>query len=332
MKQHTQLLLAVVGALCSGSAVACASCGCSINSDWGAQGLSDTAGWTADLRYDQLKQDRLRAGRRSISATDAAATTVPSTGEPAEVEQYTNNRYLMATLDYSNGSDWGVSLTLPLIRRSHATLGSGSDGSTFDRANGAYTSSGSGLGDVRVLGRWFGLTDRHDVGVQFGLKLPTGKKDQLGDEGVTDVDPGLQRGTGTTDLILGAYYFGDVGSRWGYFTQASYQTALNHSTMAAGSYKPGDSVNLSVGARYRGWSSFTPTVQVNARHAKTDSGDAADTYATGGTLVCLTLGGMLPLTEKFVPYVNVQLPIYQNVNGIQLTPKYIVSVGAKLAF
>ncbi len=102
--------------------------------------------------------------------------------------------------------------------------------------------------------------------------------------------------------------------------------------MPAGSYKPGDSENLSVGARYRGWTSFVPTVQINARHAKTDSGDAADTFATGGTLVYLTLGGMLPVTEKFAPYVNVQLPIYQNVNGIQLAPKYTVSVGARYAF
>ena len=66
--------------------------------------------------------------------------------------------------------------------------------------------------------------------------------------------------------------------------------------------------------------------------AKTDSGDAADTFATGGKLVYLTLGAILPISEKFVPYANVQLPIYQNVNGIQLTPKYTVSVGARYSF
>lgn len=332
--QRARLALATIAALVSlpMDAIACASCGCSINSDWGAQGLSDTSGWTLDLRYDYLNQNQLRAGRRTISAAAAAATLIPSSGDPAEVEQYTRNSYLTATLDYSEGNNWGVSLSLPFIDRSHSTLGSGSDGSTFDPANGAYTSSGSGPGDVRVVGRWFGFTDRHDVGVQLGLKLPTGKKDQIGNDGVANVDPGLQRGSGTTDLIVGAYYFGDIGSDGGYFAQATFQSALDHSTMAGGSYKPGNSVNISVGARYRGWASFVPTVQINARHAKTDSGDAADTFATGGTLVYLTLGGMLPVTEKFAPYVNVQLPIYQDVNGIQLTPKYTVSVGAKYAF
>ncbi len=332
MNTPSRLFFGCLGALSSSAAFACASCGCSINSDWGAQGLSDTSGWTVDLRYDYLNQNQLRSGRKTISASDAAATTIQPSGNPAEVEQYTRNRYVTATLDYSEGSNWGVSLSLPFIHRSHSTLGSGSDGSTFDPANGAYTSSGSGLGDVRVVGRWFGFSDRHDFGIQLGLKLPTGKKDQIGDDGVTAVDPGLQRGTGTTDLIVGAYYFGEIGSDWGYFTQGTYQSALNHSLMRAGSYKPGDSFNLSVGARYRGWASFVPAVQLNARHAKTDSGDAADTFATGGTLLYLTLGGMLPMTEKFAPYVNVQLPVYQNVNGIQLAPKYVASVGVKYAF
>jgi len=114
--------MACLGALSSSAAFACASCGCSINSDWGAQGLSDTAGWTLDLRYDYLNQNQLRAGRKTISASDAAAVTIPSSGDPAEVEQYTRNRYLTATIDYSQGSQWGVSLSLPYINRTHSTL------------------------------------------------------------------------------------------------------------------------------------------------------------------------------------------------------------------
>ena len=190
-----------------------------------------------------------------------------------------------------------------------------------------------GLGDVRVVGRYFGFSDERNFGVQLGLKLPTGKKNQIANDGsLTDVDPGLQRGTGTTDLIVGAYYFGDLAADWGYFAQATFQAALNHSAMAGGSYKPGNNVSASVGARYKGFESFIPTVQINARYARTDSGDAADTFATGGKLVYLTLGAIMPISEKFVPYANVQLPIYQNVNGIQLTPRYTVSVGAKYSF
>jgi hypothetical protein len=333
MKKHTRFALALAAALPSSAVFACASCGCSINSDWSAQGLSSTSGWSMDLRYDVLNQNKLRSGTHSISATDAASATNTATGDPAEVEQYTNNHYLTATVDYSNGNTWGVSLSLPYINRAHSTLGVDSDGTTFDPANGAYTSSAAGLGDVRVIGRYFGFSERQNFGLQFGLKLPTGKKNQLANDGSgTAVDPGLQLGTGTTDLILGAYYFDRLSDDWGYFTQGNFQAALNHSTMDAGSYKPGNNLNVSIGARYTGFRAFTPTVQLNARYAKRDSGDAADTFATGGKLVYLTLGAIVPATDKIAPYVNVQVPVYQNVNGIQLTPKYIASVGVRVAF
>lgn len=333
MNPTTRIVLALAASLPSSAVFACASCGCSINSDWSAQGLSSASGWSMDLRYDILNQNKLRAGTHSISATDAAASTNTATGDPAEVEQYTNNHYLTATLDYSNGDTWGVSLSLPYINRTHSTLGVGSDGATFDPANGAYTSSASGLGDVRVIGRYFGLTEMRNFGLQFGLKLPTGKKNQFANDGSgIAVDPGLQLGTGTTDLILGAYYFDRLSDNWGYFTQGTFQAALNHSTMDAGSYKPGNNLNFSIGARYTGFSAFTPTVQLNARYARRDSGEAADTFATGGKLVYLTVGAIVPVTDRISPYVNVQVPVYQNVNGIQLTPKYIASVGVKVAF
>jgi hypothetical protein len=327
------LAIALLAALPSGAAFACASCGCSLNSDFSAQGLSTMGGWSVDLRYDYLNQNQLRAGTKTISATSAANATNTQTNAPAEVEQYTKNNYVTATIDYNNAKAWGVSVLVPHIDRSHSTLGTGSDGTTFDPANGAYGSSGSGLGDVKVIGRYFGFSEEKDFGVQFGVKLATGRKDQVSSSGnPAPVDPGLQLGTGTTDLILGAYRFGNLSADWDYFMQVGLQTVVRSSMMAAGSYKPGSAVNLNFGVRYQGFEKFIPTLQVNARHAKSDSGDAADTYATGGTLVYLTPGFIVPISDKFSAYTNLQLHIYQNLNGIQLAPKYILSVGARFAF
>ena len=98
------------------------------------------------------------------------------------------------------------------------------------------------------------------------------------------------------------------------------------------SYRPGDSVNLTGGLRYHGFESFTPTMQINARNVNTDTGDAADKFATGGTLVYFTPGVIVPVTPTVSVYSNVQLPVYQNVNGIQLAPTTIFSIGARLAF
>jgi hypothetical protein len=328
------LLAAALALVPAASALACASCGCGIDADWSAQGLSSTPGLALDIRMDGLNQDRLWSGTHAIAATQAALLTNTRTGDPAEVEQYTRNRYLTATADYNDGKSLGLSIALPFIDRRHSTLGTGSDGIGFDPAHGAYTSSGAGLGDVRVVGRYFGFNEQHDFGLQFGLKLPSGSKGQLGDDGRTVVDPGLQRGTGTTDLILGAYGFGSFSGSadWGYFGQATFQTALDHSSMAGGSYRPGDSLNLSLGAHYAGLEGFVPNAQINARIVRRDSGTAADTFATGGTLLYLTLGGMAPVSGGLSAYANLHVPLYQRVNGVQLTPRYFVSVGARYSF
>jgi hypothetical protein len=330
MKNLTKLTLALAAAVPSSAVIACASCGCTLNSDWGSQGLASTAGWSLDLRYDTLNQNQLRKGTGTISATDAANTTNTATGDFAEVESYTNNRYLTTTLDYNQGSSWGVSLIVPYINRTHSTLGINTDG--VNPGDGAYDSSASGVGDARVLGRYYGFSAGNNFGLQFGLKFATGQTSQVGNDRVTPVDPGLQLGTGTTDAILGVYYFDNLNQNWDYFVQGQFQSALKSSTMNGLSYRPGDSVNLTGGLRYHGFESLTPMVQINARKVQTDSGDAADTYATGGTLVYLTPGLVMPISQTVSVYSNLQLPIYQDVKGIQLSPKSIFSVGARIAF
>jgi len=332
MKKQIQLILALGAILPSSAVFACASCGCTLNSDWGAQGLSSTPGWSLDVRYDTLNQNQLRTGTGSISAANAANTPNPTTGDLAELEKYTNNQYLTTTLDYNHGDSWGVSLTLPYINRTHSTLSVGSDGVTPVDGGGAYDSDASGIGDVRVIGRYYGFTDSKKFGIQFGFKLPTGTTSQLANDGVTPVDPGLQLGSGTTDVILGAYYYDNLSQNWDYFVQAQFQSALDYSSVNGGSYRPGDSVNLTGGMRYLGFESFTPELQINARGVNTDAGSVADLYATGGTLVYLTPGVVVPVTEKFSVHASLQLPVYQNLNGIQLTPNSIFSIGARYTF
>jgi hypothetical protein len=327
-----RLICGVFFAFVAGNALACASCGCTLNSDWGSQGLSNQSGWSGDIRFDAVNQNKLRAGTSSISPLAASQLTNTQLNTPAEVEQYTRTNTLTATLDYSNGDTWGISIVAPYLSRSHSTLGSGSDGVIFDPQNGAYSSNSSGIGDIRIISRYFGFLDMRNLGVQAGLKLPTGQTNQLANDGVTPVDPGLQLGTGTTDLILGAYYFDNFSDNWGYFLQGQYQHALNQSTINGQSYKPGDGWNFTAGLRYEGFETFQPMLQVNHRIVNTDSGDAADTFATGGTLVYLTPGLIVPVSRQMSLYGNIQLPIYQNVNGIQLVPTAIFSVGARFSF
>ena len=312
--------------------LACASCGCTLSSDWESQGFTSQPGLKIDIRYDYLNQNQLRHNTSKISSADASQM-VTSTGVPQEVEKYTRNNYLTFGIDYTFNSAWGVSLQLPYIDRSHSTLGLNSNGS--DPADGAYVSKTSALGDVKIIGRYQGFTPQHNFGLLYGLKLPTGRHTTTGTSNdpanpgdVAPIDRGLQPGTGTTDAILGVYYFDTLNKNWDYFTQATVQTALN----SKDDYKPGTGYNINIGLRYMGLPDVTPQIQLNTRYVQHDTGANADQTSTGGTLIYLSPGLVVPVTKQASVYGFVQLPIYQDVRGVQLSPRYTVSVGARFAF
>ncbi len=344
-----KIVVAMALVLPAAGAMACASCGCSLNTDIGTQGMGMTEGWTLDVRYDTLNQNKLRYGTKSISQSQAANTPNPKTGQNAEVEGYTQNNYLTASLDYNDGESWGVTGVLPYIMRNHSTFGvyDGSGDLPPAPGEGAYSSKTAGIGDMKIIGRYFGFAEQKDWGFQFGVKLPTGSRNQTGTlavGGPVAVDPGLQAGTGSTDLIAGIYKFGFINDleNWGYFAQAQYQAAVMVQSIPGslvgvndnpgGTYRPGNAANVNVGVNYQGFEKWVPTLQLNVLNKTADSGTAADTWATGGTLAYLTPGLLYRLTEKTQVYANVQLPVYQNVNGIQLTPSYIASMGVRVFF
>ena len=307
-------------------AFACASCGCTLSSDWENLGFSSTSGFKIDVRYDYLNQNQLRTGSHSISPAAAA-------NSDSEIEKYTRNNYLTVGIDYSTNPDWGVNVQLPYINRNHTTLGTGSDGVSL--GDGAYHSSTSSIGDIKVIGRYQGFTEQHNFGVLFGLKLPTGSYTKTGSltdgSGPAVIDRGLQPGSGTTDAIIGAYYVDAFNHDWGYFTQAIVQKPLDTSD----GYKPGDSLNLNLGLRYQGFDDITPQLQVNARFVEHDHGQSADgAYATGtgGTLVYLSPGATYRVNKQVKVYGYVQLPIYQDVNDLQLAPRWTASLGFNYAF
>ena len=313
-------------------AQACASCGCTLSSDWENLGFSTSPGLKLDVRYDYLNQNQLRSGTGTISPS--SASQIVNNGNNQEVEKYTKNNYLTVGLDYSPNPNWGVNVQVPYIDRSHSTLGTASDGTTPGAGGGQYDSRTSSLGDVKVIGRYQGFSPQHNFGVLFGAKLPTGSHTKTGTStdltapGSVVIDRGLQPGTGTSDIILGAYYADVINQNWDYFTQAIVQKALNSSDQ----YKPGDGINLNLGVRYMGFTGLTPQLQLNVRHVQHDVGQNADTISTGGTLSYLSPGVVVPVNKQVSVYGYVQLPVYQNVNGVQLAPRYTASLGARYSF
>jgi hypothetical protein len=153
------LLAATLGAAAP-AALACSSCGCTLSSDWLVQG-GQYGGFHADVRLDYFNQDDLRGRTHRI---DRGSIELPA---DEEVQQETINRNYNLFLDYAApGSDWGFSAQVPYFNRYHTTIAEGD--------TEVSTSHTKGLGDVRLLARYQGLSDDKSLGLQFGVKRPTG--------------------------------------------------------------------------------------------------------------------------------------------------------------
>ena len=330
-KKATKAIAVGIFAIFPASAVlACASCGCSLSSDWDSQGVSFSPGLKLDLRYDFLNQNQYRNGTKSV-------TYDPSTH--AENELYTKTQYFTAGIDYSFANAWGVNVQLPWIDRQHATNGT----PPIDPTVPTTLQNTQAFGDARVVFRYAGFADRH-FGVQWGLKLPTGSHTETfssgGSAGV-QVDPGLQPGTGSTDLLVGGFYARSFYHHtWDYFTQGIYQTPIHHDAV----YKPGDAINGNLGVRYLGFDTFMPQLQVNVRMIRKDSvsqatdstgnlvpGPMAHDNNTGGRIVSISPGITIPVNQQTMFFAFLQVPVYQSLDGFQLAPKYSVSLGVRIA-
>ena len=317
MPSWTRLTLIPLLLAAAPTAQACGACGCTLNSDWASQGYAVKPGFRFDLRYDYFNQDQLRAGTTSVPRSSFAFPN------EQEIQEKTSNRNLTATLDYSPGPDWGVTLLIPVFNRDHATIAGGDTEPTYSRGNG--------LGDVRVLGRYQGFTDDHSFGLQLGVKLPTGGTKQTFNAGAQAgelLDRGLQLGSGTTDLLFGGYAFGELAPDWGCFGQVLFQKPLRESD----GFRPGDGVNATFGVRYSGHAGFTPHLQVNVRAEQREAGVNADSANSGATLVYLSPGVTFTVSPTLQVYVFAQVPVAQRVNGLQIEPRWSASVGMHWTF
>ena len=342
---HRNSTLAAAGALLliPSLSFACATCGCSLSTD-AAMGYSADSGWRLGLQYDFIDQNQLRSGTSAISAAQVANLN-PAAGQ--EVENQTINRYTTLSVSYSANADWNFKALIPYIDRTHTTYGQVTNPLGPGDLSGA---SLTGLGDIKFIAAYQGLLPTHNLGLQLGLKLPTGAygsgPDANGNNdghGITNfssgpnqgspVDASLQPGTGSTDLILGTYYYQAVSQNFDAFVNGQLQAAVMHRLDQPGAdYRPGNNATVSFGTRYEANPDLVPQIQININRKSADQGFLADTTDTAGTVAYLSPG----LTARVAPRVYlfgfVQLPIYSRLAGYQLFPHWTASVGASYSF
>ena len=303
---------------------ACASCGCTLSAD-AAMGYSALPGWRLSLEYDYIDQNQLRSGTQ-------AASGVPS---GTELEHETVNQYVTAGLGYSPTSSWYLQLLLPYVIRSHSTYGEYDPTEPLPELSRSFSSS---LGDARFIASYQGFLPTHNLGVQLGVKLPTGRYGTAvnfysGPAAGEPLDASLQPGTGSTDLLIGAYYYQAVSQNFDAFVSGQFQAAVKEKMDQPGNdFRPGNATSVTFGLRYEANPRWVPQLQVNLLHKEPDSGALADVQNTAGNVAYLSPGLTAELAATLHVFAFVQLPVYSNLYGTQLFPRWTGSVGLTYAF
>ena len=118
----TAFALLAAGIASPPAALACSTCGCTLNSDWASQGFTGSSGFSLDLRHDFFDQNDLRSGTGRV---DRSAIALPA---DREIQQKTVNRVSTLSLDYGGEADWGVTAQIPYAERFHTTIVDGDTG------------------------------------------------------------------------------------------------------------------------------------------------------------------------------------------------------------
>lgn len=287
---------------------ACA-CGCGMFDQGLPSGLglpTGGSGGVINLQETFLDQNKPISGTSTIPLSQSADKQIKT--------QFTN-----INVQYNFNHQWGMMAMVPYWHRTFATDSNFGNGSSI--INNYQTQS---IGDMRLMGMYTGFSDDMSLGLIFGVKLPTGNFNASG------FDRDTQIGSGTTDLLLGGYKVGQY-KNWGWYTQGMYRRA----TDVRNGYRPGDSVQLLVGAHYDNFKTvpgLIPLIQFNGTIRYADSGVNSNPYYTGLRTLYLTPGLIYNLSRQWQLNALYYVPLYQNASGIQLVPKEIISLGISFNF
>lgn len=289
---HPARLALIPMALALPSLAAACACGCGIFDVGTSSMFANHAGGMVFAELDLMDQSQNRNGTSSASAA-------------ANADKDIRTQFWTVGGQYFFNRNWGASVEVPWWNRRFTT--------TDPDSGDIVTYSHGALGDVRIKGTYTGISEDMSTGLTLGVKLPTG------DSSYANFDPDTEIGTGSTDLLLGAYQLGkfDDAGRWSWFAQAQWIQPLSHK----GNYRPGAEGVVAVGAYFEGWTTgavkWSPMVQLRGSYRRQDGGADGHPEDTGYTR-WLASPGIEARAGAVSVYADVALPVYTNNRGNQL--------------
>ncbi len=197
-----------------------------------------------------------------------------------------------------------------------------------------------GFGDAVILLKYnllpITIASSRQISVGAGIKLPTGESGLRSNGILLPAD--MQPGTGARDGILWGYVFQGLtaDSRYNIFANTTYRfTGTNdrfrlENTSIKG-YKFGNEFVMTIGTAYRTRSLLDFSLLARYRHLVPDRFSGFDVSNTGGEWFYLVPGLNMNFNQTSVR-LSGQLPVYRDLNGIQLTTSYTASLSLFYVF
>lgn len=311
----TQRSLAVAlltAALANPQAVRSCACGCGIFQVGTSSMLPMGAGVVTSVDFDYQDQNRNWSGDSRAPADDNPDKDIRTSVESVSLQEVFSQA-------------WSARLDLPFEQRHFETTGgaSGDDLVSLDF---------SGIGDVRIQGIYTGLSPGFVTGLTFGIKLPTGsftRNDAYG-----DIDRDTELGSGSTDVVLGAFRRLDIGSNpdWSGFTQV----VLDAPVVTRDGYRPGTELDASFGVYYSGVTMegvlVSPALQLKGSVRGSDGGPNASQPVASGFERILVVPGIEFSRDRVRLDADVGLPAYQHFKGDQLAASALFRLSVSYAY
>lgn len=277
--------------------------------------------FTLDVSFQYIDQDQVRIGRRRGEVGE-----IPSTHDEVE----TVNRSVGLLANYAPSDRLVLSAVIPFVSRYHRHI--------EEETASAETWRFQDLGDAAVSARYRLSTK---LWVAGGIELPTGARRPTNDEREV-AEPTLAPGSGSTDFFGGLVYQTQLGvpslsrgplgstSVMPFFVGATFR----RNGRGTEDYRQGDELLVNAGLNYPLFARLQVLAQVNVDfRGRDDVGNTdEDPGHTGRTSVFVSPGVRVGLPGGVAAYWLVQIPVYQRVNGIQLTAGYNLVGGIQARF
>lgn len=196
----------------------------------------------------------------------------------------------------------------------------------------------SGIGDGVLLLRYMILNkENYSLIAGIGGKVPIGSTKEVNDLGIR-LNADLQPGSNSFDILFTStlikrFNFRRTTNLIGRLTYR--KTGVNSEYQEINEYKFGNEIQgfLGVSDSFLVWKQIlNPSLSFKYRKAYADKLNNTKIANTGGDWLFLISSVSLKITPKINFSTSLEVPLYANVDGIQLTPTYRINTGISIQF